>query len=272
MAAKRPQAKTQGNSNPPKKRASKTVGSRLHGQVAVVTGASRGIGFAIARALAAEGGSVVITGRDAKTLARSARKIESALPKSMRSARAPHVVAEVCDVRDPASVEALFAAVKQRFGAIDILVNNAGITQRIMLVEETTLEMWREVIDTDLTSVFLCTRCALPLMRSGGTIVNNISLAAKVTFPKFATYTAAKHGVLGFTLALREELIPRGIRVVALMPGAADTELWNDLWPDAPRERMMSPDTVAQTVLSATLLPRDANLSEIVLAPIGGAL
>lgn len=110
------------------------------------------------------------------------------------------------------------------------------------------------------------------MVREGGTIVNNISLAAKQTFPKFATYTASKHGALGFTLALREELIPRRIRVVALMPGATDTPLWDQLWPGAPRDRMMNSDSIAQAVLSAVLLPGAVNVSEIVLSPIGGAL
>ncbi len=91
-------------------------------------------------------------------------------------------------------------------------------------------------------------------------------------FPNFATYSAAKRGALGFTLSLREELIPRGIRVVALMPGATATDLWHQIWPDAPRERMIDVESVAQAVLYAVLLPPNANLSELVLAPTGGAL
>ncbi len=274
MAAKNAPAKPRTKNKPLSRPIAGAIGNRLRGQIAVITGGSRGIGFAIARSLAGEGASVVITGRDPKTFARSARKLEGSFSRPSRSGRAgaPQVMAEVCEVRDPVSVTALFDKVRRRFGVIDILVNNAGVTQPVLPVEETSLQLWREVIDTNLTGVFLCTRAALPLLRSGGTVVNNISAAAKQTFPNFATYTAAKHGVLGFTLVLREELIPRSIRVVALMPGATDTDLWSKLQPDAPRDRMISPDSVAETVLYAALLSPRANVSEIVLTPTEGAL
>ena len=144
-----------------------------------------------------------------------------------------------------------------------MLVNNAGITQPAVTVEETTLELWRDVIDTNLTGMFLCTRAALPLMQAGATIINNLSAAAKQVFPNYATYSAAKRGALGFTLSLREELIPRGIRVVALMPGATATDMWDQIMPDAPRERMIDVESVAQAVLYAVLLPPNANLSEL---------
>lgn len=273
MAAKKSQARPQSKAKL-RTRKPKPTGSRLLGQVAVVTGASRGIGFAIARALAEEGASIVITGRDAKTLHASAQKLERAIPKALRALPhgGPQVLPEICDVRDPISVAKLFNTVRQRLHKVHILVNNAGVTQPMLTVEETTVDLWREVIETDLTGVFLCTRAAMPLIPRGGTIINNISAAAKQTFPKFATYTAAKHGVLGFTLVLREELIPRGIRVVALMPGATDTEMWDHLWPDAPRERMMGADSIAQAVLCAVLLPASANVSEIVMTPTGGPL
>src|SRR5208282_6719911 len=100
-----------------------------------------------------------------------------------------------------------------------------------------------------LTGLFLCSRAALPLMRAGGTIINNLSVAAKTVFPNFAAYNASKRGALGFTLSLREELVPRSIRVVALMPGAIDTDLWQQFWPEAPRERMMDAESAAQAVL-----------------------
>ncbi|HME32218.1 MAG TPA: SDR family oxidoreductase [Terriglobales bacterium] len=238
---------------------------RLLDKVAVVTGASRGIGQAIAGALAAEGCAVVITGRDGLALIKSMAQIEKRLGPRM-------IIPVVCDVRDEKSVGALFAEVERRFGKIDVLVNNAGITQRVVTVEETTLEMWRDVLDTNLTGTFLCTRAALPMMQAGATIINNLSAAAKQVFPKFATYSAAKRGALGFTLSLREELIPRGIRVVALMPGATATDMWDQIMPDAPRERMMSVESVAQAVLYAVLLPPGANLSELLLEPTSGAL
>lgn len=178
----------------------------------------------------------------------------------------------VCDVRDPESVAALFANVKQRFRRLDVLVNNAGVSQSPVSIEETSLELWREMVDTNLTGTFLCTRAALPLMRRGGTIINNLSAAAKQVFPRFAAYTAAKTGAYGFTLSLREELMPRGIRVTALMPGATATDLWDHIMPNAPREKMMAAESTAQAVLYAVLLPPNANLTELLLTPTAGAV
>src|SRR5271166_4129347 len=262
MAANKPPSKRRPGTRSVKPTDSAT---RLKGKVAVVTGGSRGIGYAIARTLAAEGCSVVITGRNESTLSKSAAQINQLHGPGT-------IVPLVCDVRDEKSVGALFAEVQRRFGKIDVLVNNAGITQRVVTVEETTLEMWRDVLDTNLTGTFLCTRAALPMMQAGATIINNLSAAAKQVFPKFATYSAAKRGALGFTLSLREDLIPRGIRVVALMPGATATDMWDQIMPDAPRERMLNVDSVAEAVLYAVLLPPNANLSELVLSPTGGAL
>jgi len=120
--------------------------------------------------------------------------------------------------------------------------------------------------------VFLCCRAGLSLMTRGATIVNNLSAAAKQIFPNFYAYTAAKHGALGFTLSLREEMLPRGVRVTALMPGATSTDLWQQIMPNAPLDHMMKPDSIAQAVLYAVLLPPEANLSEILLTPTVGAV
>ncbi|HEV2117775.1 MAG TPA: SDR family NAD(P)-dependent oxidoreductase, partial [Terriglobales bacterium] len=224
----------------------------LQGKTALITGASRGIGLAIAKALASEGCRVVITGRGAKAL----QAAEQALKKISRAGTpTPQVLVHSADVRDAKSVKALFAATKKQFGRLDILINNAGISHAMAEVERLPLATWREVIETDLTGMFVVTQAALPFMRTGATIVNNLSIAATHVFAGQSAYCAAKHGALGLTRALREELRPRGIRVIALMPGATDTEIWGQFWPEAPRERMLRPDTVAQAVLDALLLP-----------------
>jgi NAD(P)-dependent dehydrogenase (short-subunit alcohol dehydrogenase family) len=263
MAAKKTQtkSKTQSKIGP--------GAGRLRARVAVVTGGSRGIGYAIAHTLAVEDCNVVITGRDAAALGKSAARISKSLAAQNRP---PQVVPIACDVRDPKSVAYLFAEVKRRFGTLDILINNAGITQPVLSVENTSLELWRDVIETNLTGIFLCTRAALPLMRTGATIVNNLSAAAKQVFANYATYSAAKRGALGFTLSLREELIPRGIRVMALMTGATATDMWDQIMPNAPRDRMIDVNSVAQAVLYAVLSPPNVNPSEICLDPAGGAL
>ncbi len=240
----------------------------LQGRVALITGASRGIGLAIARALAGEGCNLVITGREKKALRAAERRIKSA---SRAGAPAPQVLALACDVRDPRSVKDLFTAVK-KFRRLDILVNNAGISHALAEVHRLPLATWREVIETDLTGMFVVTQAALPLMRRGGTIVNNLSVAATHVFAGQSAYCAAKHGALGLTRTLREELRPRGIRVIALMPGATDTEIWKQFWADAPRQRMLRPETVAQAVLDAVLLPPESTVEEITLMPTGGAL
>ena len=241
----------------------------LQGKTALITGASRGIGLAIAKALASEGCRVGITGRDGKAL----QAAERALKKISRArAPAPQILAHTADVRDPKSVAALFAAVKKRFGRLDILINNAGISHAMAEVQRLPLDIWCEVVATDLTGMFVVTQAALPLLRRGGTIVNNLSVAAARVFPGQSAYCAAKHGALGLTRTLREELRPRGIRVIALMPGATDTEIWNQFWPEAPRKRMLRPETVAQAVLDALLLPRESTVEEITLMPTGGAL
>jgi NAD(P)-dependent dehydrogenase (short-subunit alcohol dehydrogenase family) len=263
MTANRPQSQTKPKVVPLRPPAGP---SRLAGRVAVITGGSRGIGYAIARALAREGANVVITGRDLPTLTKSAAHLRKEVLGPAK------IVAMTCDVRAAQSVTGLFAVVKRRFGQLDILVNNAGISQPPAPLAETTLETWQTNIDTNLTGVFLCTRAALPLMKTGAIIINNLSAAAKQIFPNYYAYTAAKTGALGFTLTLRAELAPRGIRVTALVAGATATDIWQQIMPDAPRDHMMDVESIAQAVLCAVLLPPNVNPSEISLDPTGGAL
>jgi NAD(P)-dependent dehydrogenase (short-subunit alcohol dehydrogenase family) len=235
----------------------------LAGKVALITGASRGIGFAIARALAAEDCHLLITGRNLPQLEKVSRELGR---QKMR------VVVQACDVRDPKSVKALAATAKKQFRHVDILINNAGISQPSLTVDKLDYQTWRDVIDTNLTGTFLVTHEILPLMRRGGTIVNNLSLAATRVFPGLSAYDASKYGALGFTETLREELRSKGIRVIALIPGATDTDIWNTLWPDAPRKKMMSPETVANALVSALSLPENSTVEEIKLQPTAGTL
>lgn len=242
----------------------------LAGKVILVTGASRGIGLAIAKVLVREGAKLVITGRDQKAL----QAAERALKQALRGKRmlAPQILSCTTDVREPKSVQALFADIKKYFPRLDILINNAGISHAMAEVERLPIETWRQVIETDLTGMFLVTQGALPLLCRGGAIVNNLSMAATHVFAGQSAYCAAKHGALGFTRTLREELRPRGVRVIALMPGATDTAIWNQFWPDAPRQRMLRPETVAQAILDALLLPPESTVEEITLMPTAGAL
>jgi len=241
---------------------------KLSGRLALVTGANRGIGLAIARALAREGCNLVITGRDERALAKARMELEKLQPAKLSL----HVLAQACDVRFPESVDYLFALIRALHKPLDILINNAGIGHPNRKVGELPYPIWMDVIDTNLNGLFLMTQAALAVMRRGGVIVNNLSIAAERVFQGSTAYNASKHGGLGFTDTLREELRPKGIRVIALMPGATDTAIWDTLWPKAPRRKMMSADTVARTVVDALLLPENATVEKLVVMPSSGTL
>lgn len=240
-----------------------STGKALAGKLALITGANRGIGLAIARSLAREGCDLAITGRDGRALAQAGRELgKLGVP----------VLAQVCDVRDPYSVDYLFTLVRGLRKPLDILINNAGIGHPNRTISELPYPMWTEVIDTNLNGMFLVTQAALAVMKRGSTIVNNLSISAQRVFPGSAAYNASKHGALGFTDTLREELRPKGIRVIALMPGATDTAIWETLWPKAPRRKMISAETVARVVVNALLLPENSTVEKLVVMPTGGAL
>jgi NAD(P)-dependent dehydrogenase (short-subunit alcohol dehydrogenase family) len=236
---------------------------RLHSKVALVTGASRGIGLAIAHAFAAEGCDVVLSSRQQSSIENAGRELQ---PYKTRTASI------ACDITNASDVDSMFAFVRREFGRLDILVNNAGISHAMAPVDQLEPDLWEQVLATNLTGMFLVTRGAIPLMKAGATIVNNLSVAARGVFAGEAAYVASKHGALGLTNTLREELRPRGIRVMALMPGPTDTDIWNQFWPEAPRAKMMSPETVAAVLVNALLLPPNSSLDELVINPSSGSL
>ncbi|HVI07381.1 MAG TPA: SDR family NAD(P)-dependent oxidoreductase [Candidatus Binatia bacterium] len=235
----------------------------LHRQTALVTGASRGIGLAISHALANEGCNLVLAGRDELALSRARADLIRAKVK---------ILTRRCDVRNPESVDDLFRALRREFKHLDLLINNAGISHPNLTIDKLPLPVWQDVIDTNLTGMFLVTQAALPMMTRGGTIVNNLSIAATRVFPGSAAYNASKHGALGFTSTLREELRAKGLRVIGLLPGATDTGIWNTFWPKAPRKKMMSPASVSEAVVNAILLPANAAVETLEILPTAGAL
>ena len=232
-------------------------------KTALITGGGSGIGLALARAFAESGYSVIITGRSTERLHAAAAELRKTLA---------NVMAFACDIRDPVSVQELFAAISRQHATLDVLVNNAGIAHASATVENLPVEAWRKVIETNLTGMFLVTRAALPQMRPGGAIVNNLSVAAVQPFAGMAAYNASKFGAMGFTQALREELRGKGIRVIALLPGATDTDIWGQFWAEAPRGKMISAATVAQAVLHAVSTPSNTVIEEIRIGPTAGVL
>lgn len=236
---------------------------KLHGQVAVVTGASRGIGRAICEALADAGCDLAISARNQESLKTTAEALKS---------RGVRVVHQTMDVSSEEAVKSFFAAVKKSLGKVDILINNAGIAHQLAPVSNLAPELWRQVIDINLTGTFLCSHFCLPLMHAGGTVINNLSVAASGSFPGHAGYNASKYGALGLTNTMREELREKGIRVIALIPGPTDTEIWEQFWPERPRNRMMAAESVAEAVIACLTLPANAVVEEIKMRPIGGTL
>ncbi len=189
----------------------------LSGKLALVTGASRGIGRACALALAGAGGDVVVNGRDAGALAETGEAI-SRLGRNVETI--------VADVASPLEIERLFTEVSRRFGRLDILVNNAGVI-RDALVGVLAAPDWDGVLSTDLRGPFLCTQAALPLMlpHHAGKIVNIASVAALRGSAGQANYAAAKGGLVAMTRTCAVELAPKGIQVNAVLPGVIATRM-----------------------------------------------
>jgi meso-butanediol dehydrogenase / (S,S)-butanediol dehydrogenase / diacetyl reductase len=189
----------------------------LDRQVAWVTGGGRGIGRAIAAALAHAGAAVVVSARSADEVAAAARAIEAAGGQALGVR---------CDVTDEADVRAACDAAIARFQRVDILINNAGFAESVPIVR---LEpaLWDKTIAVNLTGTYRCTRAVLPAMieRRHGRIVNIASVAGRVGFQYTAAYCAAKHGVLGFTRAAALEVASKGITVNAVCPGWVDTPM-----------------------------------------------
>ncbi|OKH35373.1 3-oxoacyl-[acyl-carrier-protein] reductase [[Phormidium ambiguum] IAM M-71] len=195
---------------------------RLRGQVAIVTGASRGIGRAIALALATEGANVVVNYASSST---AAEEVVAEI-----NSMGCEAVALKADVSQVEQVENLLNTVTQKWGRIDILVNNAGITRDTLLLRMKP-EDWQAVIDLNLTGVFLCTRAVSKLMlkQRSGRIVNITSVAGQMGNPGQANYSAAKAGVIGFTKTIAKEFASRGITVNAVAPGFIETDMTSNL-------------------------------------------
>lgn len=190
--------------------------------VAVITGGARGIGFSTAEVLGRDGYALVLADLDANAGAEAVSKLESA---------GFEAAAVQTDVAEPESVQAMVDETIGRFGRIDALVNNAGIAGRAAPIHEVTIEEWDRLMAIDLRSVFLCTRAILPgmLERGSGAIVNVASVAGKEGNPNMTPYSSAKAGVIGFTKAVAKEVAQQGVRVNAVAPATAETDILKTL-------------------------------------------
>lgn len=226
------------------------------GKKALVTGGSRGIGKAIVLALQAVGIEVAIVSRSVTDLPCRAYQL---------------------DLLDIPQVKPTVQKIVAECGGIDILINNAG-TAYVGELIHTPLEQWQRLFDLNVTSVFQCIQAVLPTMRlrHSGTIVNIISIAGKQAFPKWGCYCASKFALWGLTQALAQEEQSHGIRVMALCPGAVDTELWDSLDPAVAsqfdRSQMLSPQDVAQALVQLLLLSDKVLIPELTIMPSAGVL
>ncbi|MFQ5416237.1 MAG: SDR family oxidoreductase [Myxococcota bacterium] len=236
----------------------------LEGKVAVVTGASRGIGLAIARALAERGARVAMIARGEKRLSSAAESVGA------------NALVVPADVSQPDSVRAAFAAVEAACGRLDLLVNNAAIA-RLHTLEAARDEDLQATVGTNFLGVLYCTRAAIPLLRASGcgVIVNLSSEAVRRPFPQLSVYLATKGAVEMLSAALKQELRPEGIRVTLLRSGASTGGFVEDWDPDEARRALvswseqglldfvglpMSPESIAASVVYAATVPVDASV------------
>ena len=232
----------------------------LHGRIAVVTGASSGIGAAVAEALAEAGASLVLAARRLERLEDLAGRLR---------ARGAIVAPHRTDVTREADVAALFAGVDAQFGRLDLLVNCAGIADHTP-TEHLSLSRWREVLDTNLTSAFLCGREALVRMKrqKRGRIIFIGSISAKSPRPDAIAYTATKFALDGMTRSLALDARGDGIAVSILHPGSTVTELVPNM-AGRPKADSMSAADVARAVLLMASLPDEVNFLEALMLPLG---
>jgi 3-oxoacyl-[acyl-carrier protein] reductase len=232
----------------------------LNGQKAVVTGASKGIGLAVARALLAEGADVVVCGRDAS-------RLEKAIGRLKENAEGRKVAGQAADVSDSHQVERFFHFIDNELGGLDILINNAGVGV-FRAVAELSVEDWDRVIGTNLSGAFYCSREALARFHQvrGGSIINISSLAGKNPFLGGSAYNASKFGLNGFTEAMMLDHRNDNVRVSYVMPGSVDT----DFGGEASQRRSdwkIAPEDIAEIVLNILRMPKRTLISRVEVRP-----
>jgi len=235
-----------------------TVGSALSGKHAVVTGASRGIGAAIAQALAAEGMCLSLWARDA-----------TALAHTVAACGAERAHACAVDVTDPAQVDEAIASARARFGPVQVLVNNAGQAASAKFTD-TGPELWHRIMNVNLTGTYFCTRAAVPdmLQQGFGRIVNIASIAGLRGGAYLSAYVSSKHAVVGLTRALALEYAARNITVNAVCPGYVDTDIVKNAVANISRKTGRSPTEALATLVATNPQGRLVSGAEVAHAVV----
>lgn len=237
--------------------------NNLEGKIAIVTGASKGIGKAIAVALADAGAKVVLAARTRQTVEDVAAELRET---------GADVIAVPTDVTDVDAVQNLIQRTLDTYQNLDILINNAG-SGKFGTVADFAPSDWDSVINSNLKGVYLCAKYALPhLLQGGGQVINVLSIAAKVAFPASSAYCAAKAGALALTKVLAAEVRDQNIRVTAVLPGSVETPFWDDIPQHPDFEKMLKPEHVANAVLSVCQQPIGMVTEEIIVMPPLGIL
>ena len=228
---------------------------QLASKVAIVTGASRGIGRAISVALAQEAATVILAARSIRKLQETADQVTEA------GGKAEIVVTELTEEE---SIKNLVEITNKKFSRLDILVNNAGVTHSAKL-EQTTTEDWERCMQINARAPFILCREALPLLKKSqaGYIINIASVVGVKGYPLQSAYTSSKHALRGMTISLAEELKGSNIRVHLLCPGGVDTELVQKVRPDIRKDELMQPEEIAELVLYLVTHKGNAVIDEL---------
>jgi 3-oxoacyl-[acyl-carrier protein] reductase len=229
--------------------------SNIKGKNILVTGASRGIGKAISKAVAAAGANVIMAARDEKALSSLKEEIIS------NNGKAIYLPTDLTKEED---IKTLFKKVEKDYGTLDVLINNAGFVIPGELVDF-SIKDFDSLIDVNLRAVYLCCQHALKLMlpRGSGYIINISSVVGFKGYPKQTAYSATKHGVVGLSKALSAEVQKSGIRVSLVHPGGVDTDLVGKARPDLDKSVLMQPEDIAQRVMYLLSLSKRAMVDEI---------
>jgi len=226
----------------------------------LITGASRGIGRAIAEKLAAPGVQLLLHGRDQEALVEVYTEIEQKGAKGE---------IQVCDLTDPEAIEKML----HKIGGtpLDVLVNNAGISV-VKPFDQLSLDDWNLTLAVNVTAPFLLTSRLSKNIPAGGAVVNILSGAAYTIYPGWSSYCMSKFALDGFSRTVREELREKKVRVINIYPGATDTDIWDSIPGDWPHEKMMRPEEIAEAVAYALARPGSVTIESVRVGSTGGAL